>query len=167
MKNVSSLVSSAEACDRVTRCWRKWVWCLNLRLSELASTFVEGRSRNQGRVVAGLVCQVSPPPHFQSLCPHILRPAGRVCGGPHYPLHRCLGSVPGADRPCPGSSSELSLHLLGLVFQHLLTGSGHITELEASVVHSLQGHLTVLPRRVAGTLMGLPRGHLGNIHIDR
>ena len=69
MKNVSSLVPSAEACDRVTRCWRKWVWCLNLRLSELASTFVEGKSRNQGRVVAGLVCQVSPPPTFSPVVP--------------------------------------------------------------------------------------------------
>lgn len=26
--------------------------------------------------------------------------------------------------------------LLGLIFQHLLTGSSHITELEASIVHS-------------------------------
>lgn len=49
---------------------------------------------------------------------------------------------------CPGVQVVVSLqalYLLGLVFQHLLTSSGHITELEASIVHSLQGHLTVLP----------------------
>lgn len=70
------------------------------------------------------------------------------------------------SRFCPGVQVELSFqafHLLGLVFQHLLTGSSHLTELETSIVHSLQGHLTVLPRRVAGALMGLPCGHLQDI----
>lgn len=65
---------------------------------------------------------------------------------------------------------ELSLqavHRLGLVLQHLLTGSGHLTEFQASIVHPLQGHLTVLPRRVAGALVGLPCGHLQDIQTDQ
>ena len=77
---------------------------------------------------------------------------------------------PTLSRFCSGVYVELSLqavHRLGLVLQHLLTGSGHLTELEASIVHSLQGHLTVLPRRVAGALMGLPCGHLQDIQIDQ
>lgn len=54
-----------------------------------------------------------------------------------------------ASKFCPKVQVIVSLYtldpLLGLVLQHLLTGSGHITELEAGIVYSLQSHLTVLP----------------------
>lgn len=56
---------------------------------------------------------------------------------------------------------------LASVLQHLLTGSRHITDLEAGVIYSLQSHLTVLPGGVAGALVGLPCGHLQGSYTNQ
>jgi len=155
-KNVSSLVQSAEARGRDTGCLRKCAGCLNLCLSLSALSWCAPAGRARASSRAGLISKCLRP-HLLPLCPQILCPAGPVCGSPDFPRCRSLGFVPGAVW---WPSSKFSLCLVGLVFQQLLTDSGHIAELEASVVHPLQGHLTVLPRRVAGALVGLPCGHL-------